>query len=318
MAEKVWTIDTPETSNKETTRVHTRPRPYPRRKLNPGIAISLSLFFGGMGQFYNGQKKLGVFYFLITLSVYVITAFILINWKTIDNSLQSIVFNHYHFAILYWTLLFLGAGAWAAGAVQAYMKAVHSRYEGYTGTTSRFFPAFCSFFVPGWGQFLNGQTKKGVFLLAITTVSFLGAVTTIIVILLWENFHSVADRLFWERVLMISLLPILWTPLLWTIGFYDALVVSLDEVKKESLKNRLEYANNRRRIKGWRIAVANPILITMILGATLALVGFFGYQYFPRDFYLNTLQSVKVELERKNLVIIPKWISRGQSFIASM
>lgn len=318
MGNVVWEIKSPKPLPPKTGREGPNPALNSKNGSNPGVAVSLSFIFSGLGQFYHGQFKLGFLYFFLMLNVHVLNASILINWRAIEASIQSIAFTYLHFTVLYGTLLILGAVVWAAAIVQAYLKAVRSRKAPYTGTTHRILPAFLSLLVPGWGQFLNGQVKKGVFFLAVTALTAMGGVAVLFVILVWESVESAAERLFWERILTASLLPLTIAPLLWTICFYDALVVGLDEVKKEPLWNRIQYANNRRRIKGWKTAVVYPVFITIVLSGFLGLAGAAGYQYIEKGFYLNMLESAKVSLEQKKMVILPEWIARAQSTLASM
>jgi TM2 domain-containing membrane protein YozV len=199
---------------------------------------------------------------------------------------------------------------WLFNAEHAYYGANKTRTDVFRGIENSLLPVVCSLLIPGWGQFLNGQAKKGTLLLPLTLIGLFAVPALAIIPLFWPRLDTATDRFFWETVLVavLALSPLIL--LIWPLSSFDALKVSLDDTKKEPVLKRLEYANNRRRMYGWGRGVFPYFKQTLILGLFLVFSLAVAYYQFPRDYYVARLQSLQVQLSQQHLVLIPRLIDR--------
>jgi TM2 domain-containing membrane protein YozV len=309
MNDKVWEIRDPggkKSLGKPVKKVHAARRP---EQKNPAIAFSLSLLFWGGGQFHNDQVGRGVLFFLLMI-IYLVVIFLLVfaretvaGYLSYENISMDTVF------ITLGIFYVVGVLLWAFNADQAYHRAARGRREPFTGVDSKVTPVFCSLLVPGWGQFLNGQDKKGGVFLGLACVSLLSVASILGVTLLWSYFGVERYRLLFEMILVIALLYIPFIPLVWLISAFDALKVSIDEVKKESFLKRLKYANYRRKMHGLK-GVIPHFKMTVALGILLITLLVAGFFLSPQKYYITRLKSLHVRLVNKNMVIIPYIIEK--------
>ncbi len=309
MQDKVWQISDPAEKKlfiEKTKKLDTKRG---TREKSPALAFSLSLLMWGGGQVYNDQIRRGVL-FLFLMGIYYGVFFLSVfSWETVTGylSFEKISIDNAFIA----GGLFYGFGVllWSFNADQAYHTADKTRREPFRGVDNRFLPFLCSMLVPGWGQFLNGQDKKGGVFLGLASVSLLSVASIVSIILLWTSFEVDQYRIFFEMVLVISFLYTPFIPLVCLISSFDALKVSIDELKKESLLKRIKYANNRRKMKGIRGIIPSfkmtVALVTFFL--TLLIVGYFLN---PLKYYTPRLTSLQVRLADKDMVIIPYMIEQ--------
>lgn len=163
--------------------------------------------------------------------------------------------------------------------------------------------------MPGWGQFLNGQTKKGIFFLFMTLPGLLAIATLWATPRLWPTLDRAAERLFFEKILIAAVLAVPLFLLTWLIGIYDAGRVSLDPDKKERLWNRMKYAVNRLRMKGAR-GVMPRLEVFLMLILFLTFLFAYSYSYFPKRFYADRLELLQTAFSEKGMVLIPDLIGR--------
>lgn len=304
MQEKVWHIDDP---GEKSSRVKLAKKFNIEKKVkekSPAIAFSLSLFMWGGGQFYNDQVRWGVFFLLLMVIFYGVFCALIFSWETVTGYLnyEKIPLDNAFIALgLFYVF---GVLVWAFNADHAYHNAANQNKEPFHGVDSKVFPFMCSLLVPGWGQFLNGQDKKGGVFLGLVSVSLIFVALMTGIIVFWNSFEVDHYRMFFESVLVISLLYVPFIPLIWLISSYDALKVSIDEVKKESFIKRLKYANNRRKMHGFRGIMPN-YKKTVILGVVLLVLLFSGYVASPQKYYIPYLKSLQARLTYQHMVIIP-------------
>ncbi len=309
MNDKVWEIR--DSGEKrlfvdETKKARTVRRP---EQKNPAIAFSLSLLFWGGGQFYNDQVGRGVLFFLLMI-IYSTVIFVLVFAR--ETVAGYLSYERISMDTVFTTLgLFYAVGVllWAFNADQAYHRAARGRREPFTGIDNKVLPLLCSLFVPGWGQFLNGQDKKGGVFLGLASVSLLSVASILGVTLLWTSFEIDEYRIFYEMVLVIALLYTPFIPIVWLIGAFDAIKVSIDEVKKEPLLKRLKYANYRRKMHGLR-GIIPHFKMTVVLGVLLITLLVAGFFLGPQKYYIPRLKSLHVRLVEKDMVIIPYILER--------
>jgi hypothetical protein len=199
--------------------------PRGRGSARPAGAASLSIFVWGSGQWLNGDRDLAM---LLGLSQGLIAAlhyFVVNTWSPIRKMAHI-------FFIEEWELL-LGAAAidfWLIflllfNVSQAF-KSAERQGGRFQGLKQPLLSGLVSLLVPGWGQILNGQLRKGLlFLLAFVTQAYLLAFYLLtplyrIVSDLDPNQVLLRDVIRYGKVLLVV------TAILWMISVYDAVLVA--------------------------------------------------------------------------------------------
>jgi hypothetical protein len=98
--------------------------------------------------------------------------------------------------------------------------------------------------------------------------------------------------------------------LVWIVSFYDALVVSLDEVKKEPWLKRLSYARNRVRLKGWGDTVLKRAKLTVPLLVLLVFAVYAGSYFIHADDYRTYARRIGSALSERGMAVVPGMIDR--------
>lgn len=301
----VWVLD-----ESQSRSVSPKAVPSKRLEKNPALAFSLSLFFWGGGQIYNRQRGLGFLFILIMANVYTILALMILYWEFITSSLKAVYITSFQVFAACGIFYLLGLIFWAFNAIQSYHKAIKTRTDPFKGIDNRLLPPLCSFLVPGWGQFLNGQPKKGGCFLLFALAGQSVLAVFLLISLVWPGLDSDMDRFLLEKVLAIAVILVPLIVMFWGVGIYDAMRISLDPIKKEPLRKRVEYAINRIRIKGWKQGVVSRAKPTFALGLFLALSLILGYDYFPQRDYVIMLKGVRLQLSEQKMVLIPHVIDQ--------
>jgi TM2 domain-containing membrane protein YozV len=308
----VWVIEDPDdlpfVRKKKKPPVVTPPR---RPQKSPAVAFSLSLLVWGAGQIYNRQGKIGLLLSLLMANFYLGLGLLWLYGTSITAFLGAYHITPSHLMMAASAFYLSGLMLWFFSAQQAYHRANKKRTDPFRGVENRFYPAFCSLLIPGWGQYLNGQAKKGSFFLMLTMIAFFVFPALLVIPSLWPMLKTAMDRRIWESYMVAALfLTPLVVLLVWPLSAFDALKISLDDTKKEPLLKRIEYANNRRRMRGWTEGVFPHAKLTLLLGLFLAICVTVSYYYFPREYYFAQLQSIQVRLSQENMVLIPRLIDR--------
>lgn len=306
-AEHVYVLEDPD----ERPRVKTNTSsPPPQPQKSPAVAFTLSILIWGAGHIYNRQENIGTLLILLMANFYVDPILMWVYREPILAFLRGLAVTPSQMLAGVMIFLFTGLLIWLASAERAYHKADATRTQPFRGVNSAWLPAVCSLVIPGWGQFLNGQAEKGALFLLGALLGFFAVPAGLAVWLFWPGLETAADRLFWERVLIGMLLLPPLVLLIWPLNCLDALKVSLDDTKKESVLKRLEYANNRRRMYGWQRGVFPFFKQTVMFALFLILCSTIAYYSFPRDYYVSRLQDLRAQLVERRLVVIPQVIDR--------
>ncbi|HXC61652.1 MAG TPA: hypothetical protein VNV63_03175 [Nitrospiria bacterium] len=306
MADKtVWILD-----DYQERSVSQKAAPPTRLEKSPAVAFSLSLLFWGGGQIYNRQWGLGFLFILIMANVYGTLAIAILFWDFITSSLKSVYITSFEVFAACGIFYLFGLIFWAFNAFHAYHKATQARTDPFQGIDNRLLPPLCSALIPGWGQFLNGQSKKGVFFLIFAMAGQFVLAAFLLIPLFWPALETDMDRLMLEKVLAIAVILSPLILLMWGFSIYDAVRVCLEPLKKEPLRKRFEYAINRIRIKGWKQAVVSRAKPIFVLGLFLVLSLTLGYYYFPQREYVTMLQSLRFQLSEQKMVLIPDLIGQ--------
>ncbi|HET8760812.1 MAG TPA: hypothetical protein VFN94_07075 [Nitrospiria bacterium] len=309
LEEKVWYIDDPD-DPPIVSRTQTAAKPS-RPQKNPAVAFSWSLVIWGAGQFYNRQGAIGLLLLLLMVNCFATPALLWVSWDALPVLQIPISLTTSQFMLMIGTIYLSGLIVWFVGAVQAYYRTSRARTAAFQGIANRFLPMFCSLLVPGWGQFLNGQAKKGVFFLFIAVITFFAVPILVMILWAWPMLDAAEDRLFWEPVLIAVAALAPAALLIWPVAWFDALVVSRDDTKKEPVLKRLEYANNRRRMYGLGRGVFPYFKQTLMLGLLLALFAIVTYNYVPRDYYIARVQELRDASAEHHMVLIPRLLDRA-------
>ncbi len=270
---------------------------------HPALAFSLSLLVWGGGQFYNRQWQLGLFYFLSMVNFYLLPAILLIYWQPITSGLQTLDVTPSQVIVPLGIFFITGLMMWVINAVHAYVTAADAQPEEFQGVSHPLLPAFCSLLIPGWGQILNGQMKKGVCYLLVAVAGWFALAVLIVIPFLWPTLASPVDRLLAEQMLFIALLLAPLVLVAWVISVYDAVKVCIDPLKKEPWRKRVEYALTRMRLGGWRGMVPRmelTLMVSLYLVFSLAL----SHYYFPRDYYAAQFHTLQTRLAQQQMHLI--------------
>lgn len=316
--EKIWEIKDPDEYLKRRKSGRSRETPAPRVERNPARAYSLSLIFWGAGQSYNEEhgKALAFQVLLIALIVVAVLAAIfsgrLVSFLEAGHIPRSQAFLFFEF-LFFGILLF-----WISNAAEAYRTAARSRSSRFPGIQNRFYPCLCSLLLPGWGQFLNGQPAKGTFFSAVSLFGLFAVVSIPVTLLFWPFLEASDARFIVEAVFALAMLYAPLLPFLWLFSAYDALKVSLDELKKEPLLERIKAANNRRRTQGLVRGVFPQIRSTLLLVLLLISLSLAISSTFPAGFYTDLVNTISEWLSRQGMIILPEILDRAVPFIAQL
>ncbi|MEJ2314095.1 MAG: hypothetical protein P8Y85_04825 [Nitrospirota bacterium] len=306
--DKVWYIEDPDEAPSAGDEPRGRSRSGQTEK-NPALALSLSLVVWGGGQLYNRDRKLGL---LLALLMANFCAFLfdgISSWQALSSdfrpylSLSNLLFAG-------WVSFVFALLIWFSGALQAYRNADKGRATPFAGVRKRLLPPLCSFLIPGWGQLLNGQMKKGALSMMASVLTFSAIVSTLVLFLLWPRLEPspTRDILEWNFALSLMMMPLLF--LVWLVGVFDAFKVSFDEVKKEPWLKRISYARHRVRLKGWRNTVFRRARTTVTLSLFLVLAVLAGSHFLPESYYESFARQISAKLSGRQMVIVPRMIDR--------
>ena len=306
--DRVWVLEDPDEHHR-VRKKRSRATP-PRPTRNPAAAFSWSILIWGGGQIYCGLFGVGLLLILLMVNFYVDPILIWFYREPFFAWLKGLAIPSSQ--ILKAATLFYLSGLliWLLSAERAYRSANAGRTQSFQGINSKWIPAVCSMVLPGWGQFLNGQETKGTSFLLIGLLGFFALPSIALIWLVWPHLETTAERLLWERVLVALIIATPIVLLLWLLNAFDALKVSLDETKKESVLKRLEYANNRRRMYGWGRGVFPSFKQTAVLTLALILCSAIAYFTFPHDYYVMLLQRLQTQLTQQQMVFLPELIGR--------
>jgi len=314
--EKVWEIKDPAAYLKS---LKAGPRQTaPRNERNPARAYTLSLLLWGSGQSYNKEhgKALVFQVLLVALLVGTVVAVIFSNDLLLFLQARQIPLSRSFLSVelLFFSILLL----WISIAGDAYRAAARSRSTRFPGIRNHVYPCLCSLLFPGWGQFLNGQPVKGAFFSVLSVFGLFAIVSIPATLLSWPSLEVSDARSLTEAVFTVTVLYAPLIPFVWLLSAHDALKVSLDELKKEPLLERIKAANNRRRAQGWVRGVFPQIRSTLVLLLSLIVLSLIISRTLPAGFYADLLGAVSTGLRRQGMVILPEIIDRAVPVIAHL
>lgn len=277
---------------------------------SPAVAYSLSLLFWGAGQIYNGQKLKGQCFLVLMLLSCIGAVLSVAFWRPLFQILRSFDLSCLSIFIAAEVLFFVALVFWSYNASDAYHTAVKARKTPFTEVPSSVYPVLCSLIIPGWGQHLNGQPSKGSFFACVSIFSVFSAVSIPAALLVWPSLEASEARRTMEGIFTLLVLFVPLIPVLWIFGSYDAFKVSIDDLKKEPLLDRIKYANNRRRTQGLVSGVIPHIRSTIFLLLLLAFLYIISSHIFPKNFYIDHLAEAQTWLRNRGMTIVPMLIGK--------
>jgi hypothetical protein len=281
------------------------------KERNPSLAYSLSIIIWGCGQFYNRQWRLGIMFLLYMINFYLSMIIAINYWKPMKSFFESIGIDFSTMLLILAFFYLLGLIVWQFNAWQAYFKSIKMNPRSHKGIKITFFPAFCSFLLPGWGQLLNGQTKKGLFFQLFAFTGFATLSFNLIIFLAWPILEASRSRLIIEWLFSISIILSPFIFMIWILNIFDAAKVSIHHAKKERLPVRFRYAINRLhmhiQIFGWKNTMV-PIIKRNILIILLLIFCVITSHYIPKKFYMQQLQNMSNRMSEKEMTVIPSII----------
>lgn len=278
---------------------------------NPARAYTLSLFFWGGGQSYSGLRMRGVLFQIFMFVCSLGTGFSILYGEDLMPLLQSYALSRADVFLAAELLLFSVLIFWSYNAVDAYHAAVKARRVPFRGIRSRVLPFLCSLLVPGWGQFMNGQPLKGSLLAGFSVIGIFSLVTVPCVLLFWPALDPSRSRSILESIFTVMVLYAPFIPVISIVSGYDALKVSMDDVKKELLLDRIVLALHRVRAEGWVRSMLPGMKTVCVFALLLGLVLLFrNNPYFPVNYYSDHLAHAQSRLYEQGMTLLPDFIGR--------
>jgi TM2 domain-containing membrane protein YozV len=310
--EKVWEIPDPEEERRKRRAQlkQQQQQKLAREEKDPSKAYTLSTVVWGLGQLYTDQVGKGATFMVLMLLFTAGTLFSLFFWDTVlvflvlrDLSLSGAFLDLE-------ILLFCALILWTYNAGDAYHQAAKMRKTRFRGVSSRVTPLLCSFLVPGWGQYLNGQPVKGGIYRSLSVFGIFFLISVPAVILAWPYLENTDSRFIVEEIFAVSVLGAPLLPLLWAFSVHDAFKVSRDDLLKEPLGERLKAAYYRGRTQGWVRGIFPQVKGTFVLVLFLAFFVIVVYYWFPKGYYVEELTSLRSSLGQQGMTIVPELIGR--------
>jgi TM2 domain-containing membrane protein YozV len=190
----------------------------------PLVAASLSLLLCGAGQLFNGRRDLALLYFLTEALFFSTNWFLLKMWGFVVETLSlfSIRPTDIMFVILaanYVFLVFL-----VLNVFQAYKDA--SGGAPAEPLRQPLISAPASLLVPGWGQMLNGEPRKGALVLGVFLTGGYAFVLSLFFESIWRLWDSSYQMIFGFELTTGGVVALSVAVMAFLYGFYDALLVA--------------------------------------------------------------------------------------------
>lgn len=292
--------------------IRTAKRPLPdNAKKSPALSFSFSMFIWGSGQMYARDYGSGVKFMASMLFFYMGLSYFVFAQDSVTRFFSEIDIPVSIPAIGLVVFFVAGLVTWLCNAIDAYYRTIKEGAEPFRGVDNGIWPLLCSSLFPGWGQFLNGQPRKGFVFLLFGLIGVVSVFVLLITQHAWPFLKTGHDRFVFEIYLVGALLAAPLSMLMWIVSMYDAFRSNRElSIKKPGLP----YAGKRMRKQG----VVQDLVPrgTVILGLLLAIS--VGMQCIPKTYYLNSLENTRLEMLRKNMEIVPEVLGRVIGFVERM
>lgn len=314
MEKKIWeiphtVIDGASDKGAETLSTKKVLHPYLKtNEKNPAIAATLSMFLWGGGQIYNKDTKYGLPLLIAMISSGFAFFMIMINWHVVFTFLKGLGITPINIILMFFFLYALLMLIWYGNIIHAYFTVDRARNEPFNGTEHPVLSGIASTLIPGWGQIMNGQPIKG----AIYLFSFFGGLFCLTFIIsaaaLWPSIDMENEKSVFEKMLLTTGVSAFIASLLWLINIFDAIIVAFEPVKKESVRKRLRYSINRIKSRRNQMELWQRAKVTFFLTLLLILSVAISYNFFPKEYYYDTLTSLSRDLNKNGMKVLPAFI----------
>jgi hypothetical protein len=275
---------------------------------SPALSFSLSMVVWGSGDLYSGFYRPG----LIALAVMLFFSAPLFTVVFFRNEARLFVDR----IGLSAAVLAAGGGiyllavlvCWLTNAVGSYHRTLRLRTDAFHGVDNGLWPLCGSILFPGWGQFLNGQPKKGLFFLLWGAAGIFAVFVLAATWFLWPGLAAIPAGPVLDICLIAAVAVFPLSLLMWIVSVYDSFVSCqqpfIDKLQRHTTGGRVRHRNLLKSlVPRW----------TAILALLLALS--VGYQLVPAGYYRHTLEKIRIETKNRNMVLIPELIARAIDFM---
>lgn len=192
---------------------------------SPAAAGTLSLFVWGLGQLYNGDRKLAALFLLCEVQVVAFHYLMIKAWSQIRAFAHTFFISEWELMLYASSIDFCLIFFMIYNVAQAY-RAAEAHQGRFMGLHRPLVAGLASSLIPGWGQLLNGQLGKAIFFL----FSFLLQSYLLGLYLLSPFYRILAgldtQELLLKKVTWVGMGILNGTALLWLLSAYDALIVA--------------------------------------------------------------------------------------------
>jgi len=276
----------------------------PKQGKSPAVAFSLGLLCWGGGHLYLGQKRRG-YLGLAAMSLWYVLLGTVFRFGT---SLVGLTAERAWLAEVLpgvvAVLLPAGLLLWLVSAVEAYCRAAKTRSATFFGVDRGWWPPLASLAFPGWGQFLNGQPKKGSLFLLAAMTGLVAVLTLLAARIAWPLVTAGGIRPELEAGLVAMLLYLPVALLVWLVGVYDAFRGHRQQVRRKLSVQNPAYRAGRRGL----LRACVPRL-SAVLGLLLAVS--VAMQAVPRQYYLDSLEDVRLAMLAHHLELMPRLLEQA-------
>jgi TM2 domain-containing membrane protein YozV len=275
---------------------------------NPALSFSFSMLLWGGGQLYVREYGSGTKFMASMLFFYTAIAGLVLHQSSVSHFLFGIDIPVSVIAIGVVGFFAAGLTVWVGNAVDAYYRATRSRAEPFRGVGSGVWPLLCSMLFPGWGQFVNGQPRKGFFFLPVGLAGLSCAFVLLVTRSVWPVLRTSQDRLVFEIILTVALSVLPLVLLLWIVSMYDAF-----RSGREFFRAAPGLVHSGQRVR--RPGALQDLVPrgTAVLGLLLAIS--LGMQFIPQQYYLDSLVQLRLEMLRSHMEIVPELLGKAIEFI---
>jgi TM2 domain-containing membrane protein YozV len=277
---------------------------------NPALAFSLSLLVWGSGHLYLRDICLGSIFLGCMLLFYAALTSVVVFWEPI---IRFVAENHLPLPLLLFAAVLsftFGLCCWLYNAVHAYSQAADLRIEPFRGASNELWPLLGSLILPGWGQFMNGQPKKGLFFLLFGALSCFSVAFMMLGSAVWPILHS-SEKFLLEIYLYATLLVIPLCLLMWLAAAHDAFWSCREPVRKRPFRNRWQFARERIRTHGISRYLLPKMKAAVLSGLLLALAFMVGRQHVPKSYYLAYLEKIEMDMMNYQMRMIPELVGKA-------
>lgn len=315
MAQKVWVIDDPPIQ--ETPVRVRRNDPISERKQaeadsrhlsaaygkSPALSFSLSLVVWGSGDLYVGAYRHGSILLAAMLFFYAPLFVMVFFW---NEASQLVAQSGLPAAVLAaggGIYLLAGLVCWLVNAVGAYYRTVRLGREVFRGVGNGLWPLCGSILFPGWGQFLNGQPKKGLFFLLCGGAGIFAAFVFAVTWFLWPELVAGPAGPDFEICLVAASALFPLSLLMWICSAYDSFV----SCRELSMRKLWRHPTGRRRHRKFleNLVPRWSAILALLLALSVA------YQSVPAGYYRHALEKTRIETKNRKMVLIPELITRA-------